>query len=798
MRVPAQDMHELLAQDPDWPMPRLANLIASAKWSRIAEGQMVRQLQDVLEVISNFVTVHKECVPDVIARLLVCGFLRVGNVALLYITALSQNLKLAHTCLRSYLDMTDWTSEDRETSMAKIVSGEYFPEYPGFFDSANMSPAMFRKLQFRIGPDVTPAEAIKETEEIEEVIQKVFDWNLPKHSLKEKLARVMKQNHAFAKRMKASDRRLAKLTIPEIIVDDGADSTEPESTGDPILDQIIQLARLPKCQRRYEEEMLKFGRVLDNISSQCYRALRGRIPFPAVSTLDKRFRDEKLAIRECLESPGCQGLPKVLTDYRTVWQITYEVPSTLVFDATSVSNTGIKTRKNLQYCFSYLLLPLRSDLPDLLVHSMAHPTGNISTEVLEVAEVLTRILSDMGFSPHFLATDGDKGSSEFHTAAFQRYGAFGDNITLLEVVGFLTQNGTVQLHCWPISDFLHLLKNARSRIARGRLALGAETAETITAQSLNGLLNLGRDLAGHSALELLQDDLALRVFTLGNLLVLAKGGQYTGVYFFMPLVALNLAIRNELISKETRLQLIQVAFSIFFRMKKSFPDTGKKFGIGNNVVQNVNRQTLWSREMCTRGCNLCVGLYWAIITFPNCLPLGRIGTHSVECLFGTTRSMLRGDTSWGHFLGTEVDAIMTQNMCKELDIQPYIRRFKKASGCTVMDDTEKLITVLFDDETHTISDKVARLATFLEREADSLIVYDGCDGILAGFMDLAVKLQLEGYEEVIVRPSPMSGGGITTRFFVGSRPEQGAKDEEIPVMAIEADIEETDFSYTLY
>jgi hypothetical protein len=78
-------------------------------------------------------------------------------------------------------------------------------------------------------------------------------------------------------------------------------------------------------------------------------------------------------------------------------------------------------------------------------------------------------------------------------------------------------------------------------------------------------------------------------------------------------------------------------------MAKEFPKTGDEYGIYERSIKAANRKTLWTKKMCIRACNLCTGLYWAIKLFKDCLALGRIGSHSLENHFGTTRSVLRGD-----------------------------------------------------------------------------------------------------------------------------------------------------------
>jgi hypothetical protein len=46
------------------------------------------------------------------------------------------------------------------------------------------------------------------------------------------------------------------------------------------------------------------------------------------------------------------------------------------------------------------------------------------------------------------------------------------------------------------------------------------------------------------------------------------------------------------------------------------------------------------------------------------LALNRIGSHSVECHFGITRSMLNGETRWDMFFSAQVKAVIIRRLCK--------------------------------------------------------------------------------------------------------------------------------------
>jgi hypothetical protein len=163
---------------------------------------------------------------------------------------------------------------------------------------------------------------------------------------------------------------------------------------------------------------------------------------------------------------------------------------------------------------------------------------------------------------------------------------------------------------WPISDLLHLMKNARARLALALLAFTAKTRYYITGDSVTENLSgthTTRDFQARKPLDLLKDDLAIDSVTLPNLLALWDKDDVNGAYFLLPYVALSLAMRNELLSVDTRLGLFEVAFQVFFDYVQHFPKTSRS-KISEKTVKGCKRKTFWTRIMCERACNLCVGL----------------------------------------------------------------------------------------------------------------------------------------------------------------------------------------------
>jgi hypothetical protein len=225
--------------------------------------------------------------------------------------------------------------------------------------------------------------------------------------------------------------------------------------------------------------------------------------------------------------------------------------------------------------------------------------------------------------------------------------------------------------------------------------------------------------------------------------------------------------------------LVGVAFSVFFEAYKKFPKTGKKAKIYIQGARGT-KKTFWSKMQLKRGCNLCVGLYWAIDTWGEtqwgfCLALCRIGSHSCECHFGLTRSTLNGDPRWKRFLAAQVTAALIDRLMWQLGLSPYIRRFKNAAGYTLRADEPPAIDISFELTLETLGEAFALLCQDMDGEAPMT-------GVLAPYAALLEELEQIKYVDKIEESGPLAGQSIRTRFKV-------LHQDRVPVCAIE----ETEF-----
>jgi hypothetical protein len=580
--------------------------------------------------------------------------------------------------------------------------------------------------------------------------------------------RLIHQQNAYIKRLEAKSADCQPPPQP------APPPVQPVSCADPrplppLLAECVELAGVEPNQRRYSDVFRKFSYAIHAISAQSYRLSRvAGFPFPSVTTLRDFIRHEKELIIQALE--GGEELIEYLQKYRETTGLTDEVvPCVMAFDAAAVSATGLATKGNSPgNVFAFMLLPLDHRLPDLLVKSIRWPTGRMDADIRAKKDELVDVLLQNGFECHFVATDGDSGMSVCHMIAWRLYQDLSGDLTKLLPILIDRLTKLKKWMPWPIPDLLHLLKNARARLALGQLAYSGTSKQTITAASVTQHLisqNIGETIMARKPLDLLKDHLALEAFSLKNMLTLWRARHVTGTYFMLPFTSLNLTMRCEVLTIQTRCDLLQNAFTAFSDMLNHYPSPSGR----NALLQkggSTKRKTLWTEDMCRRGCNECGGLRLAIEQWGEdpefLLALGRLASYPVECHFGATRSTCSGDARWKEFLRAEVEAVLIRRFMRELDLRPYIRRFKSEAGCTLDPAKPGWVGVPFRD----IIKRITEAGDCIAKNKTGQLFNPMIPNFMTPFFNLARALDEAGWTEKVRKSSRLSGNSITGRFFL--------------------------------
>jgi hypothetical protein len=233
-----------------------------------------------------------------------------------------------------------------------------------------------------------------------------------------------------------------------------------------------------------------------------------------------------------------------------------------------------------------------------------------------------------------------------------------------------------------------------------------------------------------------QDGPALKLAQLDNVLELMRDDENDLARYLLPWSLIELAVRNEGLSFETRLSCLEIAFE---SLRAIYDDIDLSKG-----------EPVWTGMQMIRGMNLCVSLWRALHT--PCpegirIALGRIGSHSLECHFGIVRSMLHGERRFDLWMCAEVRAELVSRYLDDLRIDPITRRSRVPTSGVRIDPNA--------------DEGAAAIGLDL---ADSFEEYmKGDDGASEGLLAALDNLALECDAPEIPQQSPSCGLSIPAR-----------------------------------
>lgn len=118
----------------------------------------------------------------------------------------------------------------------------------------------------------------------------------------------------------------------------------------------------------------------------------------------------------------------------------------------------------IKYVFAILLLPFDPKLPKQVLRIIGSESSVITSEIMVTMKDIIAVLKKNEICADFISSDGDRGFDIEHKSVFERYEKLLNQpfLSLVEIVG--------QFKLWVLSDFLHLLKIACSRLKKSQLS----------------------------------------------------------------------------------------------------------------------------------------------------------------------------------------------------------------------------------------------------------------------------------------------------------------------------------------
>ena len=400
--------------------------------------------------------------------------------------------------------------------------------------------------------------------------------------------------------------------------------------------------RAPLHGRRWSDLVISFCFLVRSLGAKAYERIRSVVTLPGKSTLQRHFGGPMHAWKEALLNTN--KLHAICDLFRRLHDLDKEtsIEAVLGIDAMSMEPVTSETGEcplGSNNVFLFYLMPLQCHLKSVAIHLMPRPKGNAGPDVIARAKELKMILRDKGIHVRYLATDGDSGYKGLYDEMLKQWWPC---YVSRGLDGVSTQ--LEECECPILGDLLHLMKNARARLIGNAITICLDGSFSFTADDMNRVLKLGLSLTDKSSKGKMRDRYALEVFSLESFERLVEAKQWSMAFFVLPYALWSAAVRYSGVSTQMRREILNLVFEIFVYHMNNIDHL-------DHVTVSQNRtecraQYCCSRTHCIRILNTLVSKLTELTRSPANIALGRMGTHSLECQFGTIRLLCHNKHTW--------------------------------------------------------------------------------------------------------------------------------------------------------
>ncbi|KAK8895862.1 hypothetical protein M9Y10_013748 [Tritrichomonas musculus] len=441
-------------------------------------------------------------------------------------------------------------------------------------------------------------------------------------------------------------------------------------------------------KKQSTEEYYKFCSIILMLSKKTYQKLLSFLPLLSMSSVYAYLQAPKIYLNKLIQNSVYIQilLSKVYEKF-----IKFESGKAVAPIYINLGGDEASLKSSSKAIYVFEILPLFKHFPPCVVNTMPTTNGSSPQSVVDRFKELTNLLKDLNFIVKFCSTDGDI-SFDFKHRNF-----FTEKVEPLinesfEMIVFSLRNEIAI----PISDILHLLKSARSRLIEHLLLIDPDSLKCVNTSLFASCAELNAEFTDKSSSGAMKDAYPLSMFSWRSFVNLMMNGRYESAYYILPFLYLIEAIRSNLLSKTTKLNFLNYAFNIF---KKHL-----------EIIRNVDKNSMFKQRYTSkclgvlfadeiflmRIMNTIVGLAIAIRFFPEDLALQRIGTHDLELFFGNMRLLCFYDNSYDNSIRVICETILIRQFCKDLDIPILINKRVNESGIVLTCEINNLEDLAFD------------------------------------------------------------------------------------------------------
>ena len=348
--------------------------------------------------------------------------------------------------------------------------------------------------------------------------------------------------------------------------------------------------------------------------------------------------------------------------------------ATLAGDA-AVMSSDKETAENL-YCLQ--VLPLDPNYKTTAVHFHKFPKGSAPRELLTLFDdVKNKIEATKRVKVMFFATDGETTTNTWHNEKFNKW--IKDNLDkdFNELIDIAKKDIP-----WPISDVLHLLKCARSHVLNHLICLFPENMTCINVELMEKALNLGRVLSDRTKEGRMKDSYALSLFSWESFMKLYEATRNDALYYLLPFTFMNEAVRSKCLTRQERLQFLEVAYLVLIDQYKS--NAANKNPLFTEKFRKTALGTTFADTIFLKRCiNTVIGMGVALKIDIDEIGLERVGTHRLECFFGYMRMCSQGNHSSDRAIRAAIKSLLIGQYSREINYKITIQKRVNEGGVKI-------------------------------------------------------------------------------------------------------------------
>ena len=438
-----------------------------------------------------------------------------------------------------------------------------------------------------------------------------------------------------------------------------------------VKDQMVNLKSGDKLNR-YLNDTKKISLLLYNSSKVSYSILRQIFCLPCEKTVED-FNEpfEKIIktslfnlknVKDLLEIQDIH-FDKVIDVNLAVDAATFEsLRGNEIIKHFDFLKGVISENKFYNSIFTFYVEPIEPHLKSFPVHVYIKEDGFADDTIGFIQSYLVSKLKDFNINCLFTSSDGDHFYDNFHNAVFDEYKTVLENggtfQSIIEKVKELFSNGP-----WPLSDPLHLLKTIRTKTLFRNV--GLSILEEFKIQELYNFLQNEKCISDSSSQGSMKDSYPLTLFNFESFI---NSRPFLQPHFFItPFFLFSEAIRNSRLNLNTRKIYLETSFYFI-----------NYFLHQNNFIRCVS-----TRITLIRFLNTILGIY--ICTDKRSFNMANLGSHPLECFFGTVRIGCKYKHTLFNVIHTISKTIINNNIISDLGLIRKIKGRQNVGGAIVED-----------------------------------------------------------------------------------------------------------------